>query len=89
MAESPPGFQDWTPFQVDRCACTPGDDKLCSSHQNNALPLAVARGLGVIAKKVFADGAYYGKLPRFSRTPDDVILSVGKAEATAYADLVR
>ncbi len=65
------------------------NDKLCSSHQNNVLPLAVARGLGVIAMKVFADGAYYGKQPRFSRTPDDVILSVGKAEATAYSDLVR
>ncbi|WP_321477246.1 aldo/keto reductase [uncultured Paludibaculum sp.] len=65
------------------------NDKLCSSHQNNVLPLAVARGLGVIAMKVFADGAYYGKQPRFSRTPDDVILSVGKQEATAYSDLVR
>lgn len=65
------------------------NDRLCSSHQNNVLPLAVARGLGVIAMKVFADGAYYGKQPRFSRTPDDVILSVGKPEATAYSDLVR
>lgn len=65
------------------------NDRLCSSHQNNVLPLAVARGLGVIAMKVFADGAYYGKQPRFSRTPDDVILSVGKPESTAYSDLVR
>ena len=65
------------------------NDRLCSSHQNNVLPLAISRGLGVIAMKVFADGAYYGKQPRFSRTPDDVILSVGKPEATAYSDLVR
>jgi aryl-alcohol dehydrogenase-like predicted oxidoreductase len=65
------------------------NDRLCSSHQNNVLPLAISRGLGVIAMKVFADGAYYGKPPRFSRTPDDVILSVGKPEATAYSDLVR
>jgi aryl-alcohol dehydrogenase-like predicted oxidoreductase len=65
------------------------NDRLCSSHQNNVLPLAVARGLGVIAMKVFADGAFYGKQPRFSRTPDDVILSVGKPEAVAYSDLVR
>ncbi|MBN9661177.1 MAG: aldo/keto reductase [Acidobacteria bacterium] len=65
------------------------NDRLCSSHQNNVLPLAMARGLGVIAMKVFADGAYYGKQPRFSRTPDDVILSVGKPEATACSDLVR
>jgi aryl-alcohol dehydrogenase-like predicted oxidoreductase len=65
------------------------NDRLCSSHQNNVLPLAVARGLGVIAMKVFADGAFYGKPARFSRTPDDVILSVGKPEAIAYSDLVR
>lgn len=65
------------------------NDRLCSSHQNNVLPLAVARGLGVIAMKVFADGAYYGKPARFSRTPDDVILSVGKPEATSCSDLVR
>jgi hypothetical protein len=65
------------------------NDRLCSSHQNNVLPLAVSRGLGVIAMKVFADGAYFGKQPRFSRTPEDVILSVGKPEAVAYSDLVR
>ena len=65
------------------------NDRLCSSHQNNVLPLAVSRGLGVIAMKAFADGAYYGKQPRFSRTPEDVIFSVGKPEATTYSDLVR
>jgi aryl-alcohol dehydrogenase-like predicted oxidoreductase len=66
------------------------NDRLCSSHQNNVLPLAVARGLGVIAMKVMADGAFYGKPPRFSRTPEDVILTVGgKAEAISCADLVR
>jgi aryl-alcohol dehydrogenase-like predicted oxidoreductase len=65
------------------------NDRLCSSHQNNVLPLAVARGLGVIAMKIFADGSYYGKEPRFSRNADDVIRSVGKAGAVAYSDLVR
>jgi len=65
------------------------NDRLCSSHQNNVLPLAISRGLGVIAMKVFADGAYYGKEPHFSRTTDDVILSVGKPDAIAYSDLVR
>ncbi|MBS1854915.1 MAG: aldo/keto reductase [Acidobacteria bacterium] len=64
-------------------------DRLCSSHQNNVLPLAVSRGLGVIAMKLFADGAFYGKEKRFSRTPADVIHTVGKPEAAAYSDLVR
>ena len=65
------------------------NDCLCCSHQNNVLPLAVAKGLGIIAMKVFADGAFYGKEARFSRTPEDVILSVGKADAVSYSDLVR
>ena len=65
------------------------NDRLCSSHQNNVLPLAVARGLGVIAMKIFADGAYYGKEPRFSRTPEDVNLAVGKEGAVPPSDLVR
>jgi aryl-alcohol dehydrogenase-like predicted oxidoreductase len=65
------------------------NDRLCSSHQNNVLPLAVARGLGVIAMKIFADGTYYGKTPHFSTSPDDVIHSVGKPGAVAYSDLVR
>ncbi len=65
------------------------NDRLCSSHQNNVLPLAVSRGLGVIAMKIFADGAYYGKEPRFSRTPEDVNLAVGKDGAVPPSDLVR
>jgi aryl-alcohol dehydrogenase-like predicted oxidoreductase len=65
------------------------NDRLCSSHQNNVLPLAVSRGLGVIAMKIYADGAFYGKEPHFSRTPADVIHSVGKADAVLYSDLVR
>jgi aryl-alcohol dehydrogenase-like predicted oxidoreductase len=65
------------------------NDRLCSSHQNNVLPLAVARGLGVIAMKIFADGCFYGKEPHFSRVPEDVIHSVGKPDAVAYSDLVR
>ena len=57
--------------------------------RTTVLPLAVSRGLGVIAMKIFADGAYYGKEPRFSRTPADVIHSVGKSGAVAGTDLVR
>jgi len=64
-------------------------DRLCSSHQNNVLPLAVSRGLGVIAMKAFADGAFYGKEKRFSRAPGDVIYKVGKPDLVAYSDLVR
>ena len=37
------------------------NDRACSAHQNNVLPLAVSKGIGVIAMKIFADGAFYGK----------------------------
>jgi len=36
--------------------------------------------MGVIGMKVFADGVFYGKEPRFSFMPNDVILSVGSKE---------
>jgi hypothetical protein len=35
------------------------------------------------------DGAFYGKQPRFSRNPEDVIHTVDKADAVACSDLVR
>jgi len=65
------------------------NDRLCLPHQNNVLPLAVARGLGVIAMKVFADGAFYGKPPRGTNDYTEVVRSVGRPNAIAYSDLVR
>ncbi|HTQ30892.1 MAG TPA: aldo/keto reductase [Opitutaceae bacterium] len=65
------------------------NDRLCLPHQNNVLPLAIARGLGVIAMKIFADGAFYGKPPRNTVDYNDVIRSVGRQDAIAYSDLVR
>jgi aryl-alcohol dehydrogenase-like predicted oxidoreductase len=65
------------------------NDKLYTSHEYNVLQLAVARGMGVIAMKMFADGSFYGKPSRFSRTTADVIYSVGKQDKANYQDLVR
>jgi aryl-alcohol dehydrogenase-like predicted oxidoreductase len=53
------------------------NDRLYLSHQYNAIPVAAARNLGIIAMKVFADGAMYTKEPKWSRTPEDVVLTVG------------
>lgn len=64
-------------------------DRAMSSHQYNVVPLARARGMGIIAMKIFADGTFYGKEARFSRGPADTILSVGKAGAATPEDLVR
>lgn len=65
------------------------NDRRTACHQNNVLPLARERGLGVIAMKVFADGTFYGKEARFSRTPDDVIQTVGKPDKVPYTDFIR
>ena len=65
------------------------NDKLYTSHEYNVLQLAVGRGMGVIAMKLFGDGSFYGKDPHFSKTTADVIYSVGKADKANYQDLVR
>jgi aryl-alcohol dehydrogenase-like predicted oxidoreductase len=65
------------------------NDRAFSSHQYNAVPLARAKGLGIIAMKIFADGTFYGKEARFSRGPADTILTVGKRGGASPADLVK
>jgi hypothetical protein len=59
-------------------------------HQNNVLPLAVARGMGVIAMKVFADGAFVGKEAHWTRGPQEVVTTVGDAQGRLNThDMVR
>jgi len=65
------------------------NDRKYSSHQHNAVPVALARGLGIIAMKVFADGVFYGKAPVFSSNFGHVVLSVGKPGGVDSADLIR
>ena len=56
------------------------NDKLYLSHQHNVIPVAQAKNLGIIAMKVFADGAMYSKDSRWSSTPEDVVRTVGTRE---------
>jgi aryl-alcohol dehydrogenase-like predicted oxidoreductase len=56
------------------------NDRRYQSHQHNAIPVARAKNVGIIAMKVFADGAMYTKDPRWSQTPDDVVQTVGSSE---------
>jgi len=58
--------------------------------QTNLLPLAMGRGMGVIAMKVFADGILVGKERRWTRGPDDVITSVGDTRGRLdYREMIR
>jgi hypothetical protein len=65
-------------------------DKLYQPHQNNVLPLAVARGMGVIAMKLFADGMFFGGKPaRVTHDPKELITTVGRPGFISYHDLIR
>jgi len=59
------------------------NDKLYLNHQNNVIPVAKAKGLGVIGMKIFSDGVMYGRdsgSRTFSHQPEDVYMKVGSKE---------
>jgi len=53
------------------------NDRLNFNMQYNVIPVAAANNMGLIAMKVFADGAMYTKEATFSRKPEHVIRTVG------------
>ncbi len=53
------------------------NDKLNLNMQNNVIPVAAAKNMGVIAMKVFADGAMYSKPADWSTTSEHVVRTVG------------
>jgi len=61
------------------------NDRQYFNHQYNVLPVAAAKNLGVIAMKVFADGAMYGKGNHFSRNAADVVRVVGSIDIPSAA----
>ncbi len=56
------------------------NDKTKMNFQHNVIPVAEAKGMGIIGMKVFADAAMYHKEPRWSQTPNDVFRKVGTPE---------
>jgi len=56
------------------------NDKLNMNMQHNVIPVASAKNMGVIAMKVFADGAMYTKEPGWTNTSDQVVRTVGSTE---------
>ena len=63
-------------------------DRAYLAHRHNAIPVAEAAGMGIIAMKVFADAAYYHKDVRFSMTSEDVYREVG-SEAFPSEPLIQ
>lgn len=56
------------------------NDKLQFNMQNNVIPVAAAKNMGVIAMKVFADGAMYSKHAGWSWQPEHVVRNVGSPD---------
>jgi hypothetical protein len=56
------------------------NDKTKMNMQHNVIPVAEAKGMGIIGMKVFADAAMYHKNPDWSREPKDVYRKVGSPE---------
>ena len=56
------------------------NDKLNFNMQNNVIPVAAAKNMGIIGMKVFADGAMYSKGAHWSNQPSHVVRQVGSQE---------
>jgi aryl-alcohol dehydrogenase-like predicted oxidoreductase len=53
------------------------NDKLNFNMQHNVIPVAIAKNMGIIGMKVFADGAMYTKDAHWTQGPSEVVLTVG------------
>lgn len=56
------------------------NDKVHFNMQHNVIPVAAAKNMGLIAMKVFADGAMYSKNAGWTRDSSEVVRTVGSAE---------
>jgi aryl-alcohol dehydrogenase-like predicted oxidoreductase len=59
------------------------NDKLYFNMQYNVIPIASAKNMGIIAMKVFADGAMYSKKAEWSNKVSHVVLEVSSSELPA------
>ncbi len=64
------------------------NDKQYLNMQYNVIPVAAAKKMGIIAMKVFADGAMYTKKAEWSNSVPHVVLDVSSSEVPANA-LIR
>lgn len=55
------------------------NDRLFFNMQYNVIPVAAAKHMGLIAMKVFADGAMYTKEATWSNKPEHVVRTVGSS----------
>ena len=64
------------------------NDRLYFNHQFNAIPVAAAKGMGIVAMKIFADGAMVGRKAAWNHEDPEVIQTVG-SESIPSAPLIQ
>ncbi|MGH9661764.1 MAG: aldo/keto reductase [Bryobacteraceae bacterium] len=65
------------------------NDRHYFCHQTNSIPVAAAKGMGIIGMKIFADGVLYGLEKRFASKPGQSVLSVGQPGKVSYEDFLQ
>ncbi len=58
-------------------------------HQTNSIPVAHAKGMGIIGMKVFADGVMYGLKRGYAHRPGQSVPTVGQPGKLPYEDFIR
>ncbi|MDX1984353.1 MAG: aldo/keto reductase [Bryobacteraceae bacterium] len=65
------------------------NDRHYFCHQTNSVPVAAAKGMGIIGMKIFADGALYGLEKKYASQPGQSVLSVGQKGKVSHQDFLR
>lgn len=65
------------------------NDRHYFCHQTNSVPVAAARGMGIIGMKIFADGVMYGLEKKYAGSPGQSVLSVGQPGKVPYQDFLQ
>ncbi|MCG1035212.1 aldo/keto reductase [Polaribacter sargassicola] len=60
------------------------NDHLYFNMKHNVIPLAKAKGIGVVGMKVFGAGTMYKEVPGFSRKPDQIYRKVGSPDLPSH-----
>jgi aryl-alcohol dehydrogenase-like predicted oxidoreductase len=65
------------------------NDRHYFCHQTNSVPVAAAKGMGIIGMKIFADGVMYGLERKYASQPGQSVLSVGQKGKVSHKDFLQ
>jgi aryl-alcohol dehydrogenase-like predicted oxidoreductase len=65
------------------------NDRHYFCHQTNSVPVAAAKGMGIIGMKIFADGVMYGLERKYASKPGQSVSTVGQNGKVSYRDFLQ